>query len=161
MIRGVSLVCTLPPQFGAIDVKIRAVLIGLVISVIMSILLLLVAEAVVPPLERVAPDASPAMRVVVAVLSSLFPLVVGGYVAGRRAGRSGALNGALVGALSWGIPALLALAFSPGEAVSRVSGALVSALTQVGAGALGGHFGAAARRKSEAARLREAHLPSE
>jgi putative membrane protein (TIGR04086 family) len=143
------------------NVKIRAVLIGLVVSVVVSILLLLAAEAVVPPLERAAPDASAAMRVVVAMVASLLPLLAGGYVAGRRAGRDGALNGALVGALSWGIPAILVLAFSPGEAVNRLSGALFSAVTQVGAGALGGYFGEIARRRSEASRLREARLGPE
>jgi putative membrane protein (TIGR04086 family) len=135
-------------------VNIRAVLVGLVVSVVVSILLLLAAEAVVPPLEGVAPDASSAMRVVVAMAASLLPLVVGGYVAGRRAGRAGALNGALVGALSFGIPTLLVLVFSPDEAIIRVSGALVSAVTQLGAGALGGYFGEVARRKSEAGRLK-------
>lgn len=133
--------------------KTRAVLVGLVVSVAISILLLLAAEPVVPWLEQTAPDASSSIRVVVATLVSLVSLVAGGYVAGRRAGRSGALNGALVGALSFGIPVILVLAFSPDEAASRMSGSLFGAVTQFGAGALGGNYGEAARRRSEGARL--------
>jgi putative membrane protein (TIGR04086 family) len=134
-------------------VKMRAVLIGLVVSVVVSMLLLLGAEAVVPTLDRAAPESSMAIRVALATSVATLALLVGGYVAGRRAGQKGAFHGALVGALSFGVPALLALAFSPDEAASRLSNSLLGAAMQIGSGAIGGHLGAFARRRSEVARL--------